>query len=91
MHAADFYIKRDELIHRVEQERRNDDRALDNTRRTYSEVDYAPALVAIITAVQALNESIENKQHARTVAALELLALGFYNIRLWAATRGISL
>lgn len=90
MHAADFYIKRDELLARMERERRNDDRALDNNPQ-HQGVDYSAALVAIISAVQTLNESIENKQHARTQAALELLALGFYNLRLWAAARGISL
>jgi hypothetical protein len=90
MNAADFYSKRNELLTRMEQSRRVDDRTLDNNPQTNG-VDYSATVVAINTAVQTLNESIENKQHARTQAALELLALGFYNLRLWAAARGIAL
>jgi hypothetical protein len=90
MNAADFYFKRDELLARMEKSRRVDDRALDNNPQVNG-VDYAATIVAIISAVQTLNESIENKQYARTQAALELLALGFYNLRLWAAARGIAL
>lgn len=82
-----FYGKRDELLNKIQRYRRHEDRALDNSPR-HGVADYAACIVAINTAVQVLNESIENKQLARTQAALELLELGTSELKLWAAHAG---